>query len=175
MYLPKSKYSAPKHTPGGEFILNNQVYVGWYIKTFKNQYFTGRSLTKESKILIKLDQEDGFVTDQNLNNSTRFASMKVAPSKIDTQNGKWTRYFLQDSRTLKIIEVDRNKAIFFKRKSYIKQAKIDWNIKGPAENVTSGQYTYYGAAYQNRVAVEKLESTIKGITNFIKDYSEFVE
>lgn len=174
MYLPKNKYSEPKHTPGGEFSLSGNEYVGWYIKTYRNEFYTGKTFSSDSKLLIKLVNETN-VLDNNLNDPFIFTSIQVSPTAKDITNGKWTRYFLQDPRNNKIIEVDKTKYLLFKKKTYIVRATLVWATKGPAQNLIINGYPYYGAAHQNKQATEKLEGTIKGITAFIKNYSEFVE
>lgn len=174
MYLPKNKYSAPKHTPGGEFSLNGIEYVGWYIRTFKNEYYTGKAFSKDSKLLIKLTEETNVI-DANRNDPFTFNSIQVAPSSKDRINGKWKRYFLKDSRNGKIIEVDKDKFLLFKKKSYVLKGLLEWEIKGPAENLVINGYTYYGASHQNKIKVAELEKTFPGLSSFVKDYSQFVE
>jgi hypothetical protein len=51
MSLPKSKYSAPLHTPGKEFLLKGENYIGWYVRTYQNKHYTGKVLDKNSKLL----------------------------------------------------------------------------------------------------------------------------
>lgn len=174
MYLPKSKYSKPLHTPGNEFSLNGKEYRGWYIKTYKGQYYTGKSFSSQSQLLIKLVTESNVI-DANINDPFRFYNTVNTPLPKDRANGKFTRYFLQDTRNKKIIEVNKEKYDLFRVKKYITRENIEWIIKGPSENLEINGYTYYGAAHQNKLTVHTLESKIPGITNFIKNYSEFVE
>jgi hypothetical protein len=63
----------------------------------------------------------------------------------------------------------------FKPEPEYNKAELDWKIQGPAENQTINGYTYFGAAHVNEVNIQALETTIKGISTFIKDYSQFVE
>lgn len=174
MYLPKSKYSAPKHTPGGEFSLQGVEYVGWYIQTFKNEYYTGKTFSKDSKLLIKLVIESNVI-DSNTNDPYTFASSIVSPTAREVGNGKWTRYFVKDPRNNKIIEVDKAKYNLFKRKPYLILTTMEWITKGPASNLQINGYTYFGAEHQNRTTALRLEEVMPGISSFIKDYSQFVE
>lgn len=174
MYLPKTKYSAPKHTPGGEFSLQGVEYVGWYIRTFKDEYYTGKTFSKDSRLLIKLVTENNVI-DANQNDPYTFASSIVGPTDKDRANGNWTRYFVKDPRNLKIIEVDKVKYNLFKRKPYLTLISVNWILKGPAKNMTINGYQYFGAESQNRANVQKLEKNMPGISSFIKDYSQFVE
>ena len=169
MYYPKSKYSDPKHTPGNEFLLDGKVYVGWYVETYKKEYLTGKAVNKDSKKLTKIST----IKEESL--KFKFEHTKITPTENDIENGTWTRYFLKDKRTGKVIETNKQKFIDFKEKTYVERGKLQWILKGPANNVVKDRYTYYGAAHKNKAAVKELEKTIKGIEKLIKDYSEFVE
>lgn len=168
MALPRSKYSAPKHTPGREFTLNGQDYIGWYVVTFRNDYFSGKELDSNSKKLKPILAPD---------NSTGplFVEQKVSPIKELIIDGFWTRYFVQKVATRKIVEVRRNKFLEFKKTAGYQTAELNWKIIGPAENVTINNYTYFGADHVNRHNTKALESKIPGLSDFIKNYSEFVE
>jgi len=173
MYLPKSKYSEPKHTPGDEFLLGNEIYRGWYVVTFKGEYLTGKVIDNKSKYLQKIDPPERVDT-RDLP-SLDFYSKRVTPTDIDRKSGSWRRYFLQDTRTGKIVEVEKKKFDLFGTKNYITRGILDWKLKGPAQNVVKEKYVYYGAEYINRVNTEKLSRNMKGLSEFIKNYSEFVE
>lgn len=170
MAIPRSKYSQPRHTPGREFTLEGRNYVGWYVVTFQDRYFAGESLDKNSKEILPIQE-----TTVQTNTQKVFVEQKVEPSIDDRVRGEWTRYFLQNKANLHIIEVKKDRFDAYKKTPNIVLGKLKWNLKGPADNVIKGPYVYYGASHQNRLATEKLETTLKGITNFIKDYSEFVE
>ena len=43
MYYPKSQITPNLYTNGNEFFLNGDNYVGYYFKTSKGEYFTGRN------------------------------------------------------------------------------------------------------------------------------------
>lgn len=170
MAIPRSKYSQPRHTPGSEFTLEGRNYVGWYVVTFQDRYFAGESLDKNSKEIFPI-QENTVQT----NTQKVFVEQKVEPSIDDRVRGLWTRYLIQKISNSHIIEVTKERYLEFKNIPGYKTAELQWRVGGPAEDVVKGPYTYYGASHKNRLTIEKLETTIKGITNFIKDYSEFVE
>lgn len=169
MFYPKSKYSDPKHTPGNEFLLDGKVYVGWYVETFKKQYLTGKVVNKSSKRLVKIS------TIKEDTSKFKFENTKIEPTDRDRENGVWVRYFLKDKRTGKIIETTKQKFVDFKEKTYVLRGKVEWVLKGPADNVYKEKYVYYGASHKNELAIKELEKTIQGITKQIKNYSEFVE
>jgi hypothetical protein len=168
MALPRSKYSAPKHTPGKEFTLLGKDYVGWYIVTFKNDYFTGKEYNKNSKKLLPVLSPEKSI-------ELLFIEESASPDRAIIIDGFWTRYFVQKAATQKIIEVKKQKYLGFKKTGSYKTAELKWKIQGPAENVTINGYTYFGADHTNRHNTKGLESQLPGISNFIKNYSEFVE
>ena len=169
MYIPKSKYSTPKHTPGDEFTLNGKNYIGWYIQLSTGEYYTGKVFNASAKKLISSTETTPMTP------YLSFISVNAVPSVNDRANSKWTRYFLQDQRNKQIIEVDKLKYNAFSAKPYVTRSTVEWELKGPVENKVIDGYQYYGAAHQNRVKVEELEKSIPGISSFIKDYGQFVE
>lgn len=168
MSLPKSKYSQPKHTPGKEFTLNGKVYIGWYITTFKGENYTGKYFDNNSKLLTP-------ITTTSAVENYQFIEQLVEPTSNDLKKGFWQRYFIQKNSTLKIIEVDKLRYLDFEKVSGFKRGTLKWVTKGPAENQSINGYTYFGASHVNKVNTQALESTVKGITTYIKDYSQFVE
>lgn len=167
MALPKSKYSDPLHTPGNEFTLNGKDYIGWYVKTYQNKFYTGKVLSGSSKQIIPVEVKKVP--------PPMFTEESVKPDVYAREKGIWKRYFLQKKSNLKIIEVGKQKYDELKKSSEYNNGILNWIIKGPAEDVHRGPYTYFGASTQNTKATNDLNKTIPGITSLIKDYSEFVE
>lgn len=168
MALPKSKYSSPRHTPGKEFTLSGNNYIGWYVVTYKNEYYTGKEYTSQSKKLTPIEEP----VQANL---PLFIQQSTAPDTASRKNGIWKRYFVQKNASLAIIEVNRERFSQFKSTPGYKTGTLNWKIKGPAEDVSTGGYTYFGAIHVNKLNTKSLESQLKGITSYIKDYAEFVE
>lgn len=166
--LPKSKYSDPIHTPGKEFELNGQEYVGWYVVTYLDRYYTGKTLTEDSKEIFKIQIETPF---QN----NVFVQQVVSPSVSERVAGIWKRYLIQKISSQAIIEVNKERYDSFNNTPGIRRVTLQWVIKGPAQDVFNGPYRYVGAENKNRETVSKLENTIPGIATFFKDYSQFVE
>lgn len=167
MGLPKSKYSDPLHTPGNEFTLNGKDYIGWYIKTYQNKYYTGKVLDGTSKLIKPVEIKKLF--------EPVFSEQAPSPSIYAREKGEWKRFFIQKKSNLKIVEVDKDRFDTFKNTSQYAKGTLVWKIKGPADNQRINGYVYFGASHINRLNTEALENTIKGITEHIKDYSEFVE
>lgn len=169
MYLPKSKYNV-KHTKGGEiFNPNGSEYIGFYIETFTGEVYTGKSFSKNT---IKL-------TDLRLGDLTNDSPLVlkndlIRPTEADYINEKFTRYFIQDRRTKAVVEVNKQNYKRFNPLSYTLSVEVSWVLKGPVGNVNKGPYIYFGAASQNKVEIEKAEKTIKGLSQIVKNYGEFV-
>ena len=166
MGLPKSKYSSPKHTPGGEFLLNKENYIGWYVVTYKNEYLTGKQAKGNSKKLIPVEEEQVV--------RPLFVEDKVEPNLTVVKDGVWTRYFLKKITNQKIIEVSKKKYLFFDQAPNIESVKLNWIIQGPVENRLINNYLYYGAEHNNRIATLRLNNTFDGISSHITDFAEFV-
>jgi len=166
--LPKSKYSDPIHTPGKEFQLNGKEYVGWYIVTYLDRYYAGKTLTRDSKEIFRIKETP-------VQSRSIFTAQQVSPSTSERISGIWRRYIIQKINSQAIIEATKDRYDSFEGLPGHKRQIIDWVIKGPAQDITKGPYVYKGAENKNRETISKLETTIPGITNFFKDYSEFVE
>ena len=170
MYLPKSKYKEPKYTQGYEFgYANRKPYIGWYFETYKQEYYTGKEPSDNSKRIFRLDTNS--TTEQGIN----FTPQIITPTAEDRLAGVFKRYFVQNRNTLKVIEVKKDKYDLFFNIKYLKRVELDWVLKKPAEDVVINGYKYEGASTRNRRAVEKAEQTISNLKNYIKSYDEFVE
>lgn len=182
-YIPKSKYTQPKYTPGGEFIVEatGKDYVGSYIETYGDRYYAGTSPQQGGEEIKKISKEG--IVDKGLK-ATGFAALlallkgffKPKPSPTDKENGKLSRYFVQDINNSKIVETDKD--TFLQAQTQIPNrrfAQTDWIIKGPAEDKIINGYPYEGAASKNKKAIAALESSMPGISTFITDYSLLVE
>jgi len=169
MYIPEGKYKKAVYTQGGDLINENGTeYQGWYFEDYKGRIFSGKKPEKKSKRLLKLsDEEDAFA-------QMTFTSEKIEPTELDYENGTFTRYFLQNFRTSKIIEVTKQKWLAIKGKNRTAFAKIEWILKGPADNVKKGDYIYFGAEAKNKELVEE-QVGIKNLKDYITDYREFVK
>jgi hypothetical protein len=182
-YIPKSKYTEPKYTPGGEFVNKNtqQDYTGYYIETYRDRFYAGKSPQQAGDEIEKIKSE-GIV------NKGAVASLfpllialskgffKPSASSVDKDNGFTTRYFVQDKNNNKITETD--KSTYLQAQDQIPNqrfATADWIIKGPAENKIINGYPFEGAASKNKKTIQALETQMPGISTFVTDYSLLVE
>lgn len=182
-YIPKSKYTEPKYTSGGEFINRNtrQDYIGYYIETYRDRFYAGKSPQQVGDELEKIKSEG--IVDKGakaslfpLLTSLVKGFFKPSISSVDRDNGFTTRYFIQDKNNNKIIETDKN--TYLQAQNQVPNqrfATADWIIKGPAENQIINGYPFEGAASKNRKTIQGLESQMPGISAFVTDYSLLVE
>ena len=170
MYLPKSKYSSPKHTRGGEYKTSTgQEYTGFYFTTYEDRFFTGKQPGKSNIELFLITPEAPGEKD------TQFLPDTITPTITDRVNGSYYRYYLKDKRTNRIIEVEKEKYFELIEKSYIGGTKVKWVIKGPAQDIVVDRYTYQGAEKKNIEEVGIQDRILPGLKDYIKDYKEFVE
>lgn len=182
-YIPKSKYTEPKYTSGGEFInkTTQKDYTGYYIETYRDRFYAGKSPQQAGDEIVKIKSE-GIVNKGAkaslflLLTALAKGFFKPSASSVDKDNGFTTRYFIQDKSTNKIVETDKN--TYLQAQDQIPNqrfATADWIIKGPAENQVINGYPFEGAASKNKKTIQALESQIPGISTFVTDYSLLVE
>lgn len=186
VYVPKSSVKKPKTTNGTEFIIveTQQFYSGSYVETSQKQYFAGRSVSETGIELQKLKKglnlpkltPSGVLVGASLLAMLLKTVFIKQPSSSDLYNGKTVRYFVKDISTGKIAETDEQTVNQIKAEiPNTKIGKVDWIIKGPAEDRMFGQYRYEGAASKNKKAIIELEKNLPGISKFVTDYSFLVK
>ena len=169
MYLPKSKYKV-KYTAGRELINpDGSNYTGAFIETYKGEVFSGSSLSSKSKRLTDLRVSNEFT-----NKPLRFKNDIISPTELDYKKGTFSRYFIQDRRNKKIIEVNVENYQRFLSKKFTKGIEIEWILSGPVENINKGPYIYFGAASKNKEKVLEAENTIKSLSKVVNNYGQFV-
>jgi hypothetical protein len=180
-YMPSTRIAKPRSTRGGEFLVKetSEDYIGYYIKTYKKEYFAGKTIEEGGKELILVNEtfpKDGVFATVPLILGLLKGFFTPKPTKGDKNRGNTKRYFVQDKNNNKIVETDKDtfqEAV--KTLPNRKFATIDWIIKGPAQDSTFNGYPFEGAASKNKKAVQSLESYMPGISTFITNYSFLVE
>lgn len=173
MYLPKSKYKGNKHTAGGEFVVaRGGIYRGWYYERFDGKYFTGKEPGNNDKEIQRIEDA---VENYNTPSTLPFASDIIAPTESERKRGRFTRYFLQDRRNKKIVEVKKAKYDEYLPIKYVQNLTLVWLLQGPSQDIYHKNYKYEGAATKNEKTVVSADNTMKGLKEFIKDYTKFVE
>lgn len=182
-YIPKTSYTEPKYTPGGEYTVKDTGadYVGYYIEASRGKFYAGKSPQQGGAEILKV-QTEGLVNKGAkakvftllLTLAKGFFKPKI--SSIDRERGFTKRYFIQDRNDSKIIETDRETYLEAQKELRNKRfTEVDWTIKGPAENSVISGYPYEGASSKNKKAVAIVEKQMPGISAFITDYSLLVE
>lgn len=182
-YIPKTSYTEPKYTSGGEYTLKDTGadYIGFYIEASRGKFYAGKSPQQGGAEILKA-QTEGLV---NKGAKAKVFALLLTLAKgffkpkltsIDREKGFTTRYFIQDRNDSSIIETDRETYLEAQKELRNKRfVQVDWVIKGPAENSIISGYPYEGAASKNKKAVAAVERQMPGITAFVTDYSLLVE
>ena len=169
MYIPLSKYSEPKYTRGNELEKKDGTfYKGWYFSDLAGNFFAGK---KPSNNTISLSVANHELTDEVP--KKEFTGEYIQPTEANHNNGFFIRYFLQDKRSKKIIEVKKEKFDFLKRFPYITSLELEWLLTSPIENINKGPYIYFGSAARNKETVMN-QSVIDFPKDYFKNYYEFI-
>jgi len=167
MYLPKNSYRI-KTTYGGEFQKpSGKDYVGKYIETNMGKTLAGDSLENAKGILLSTEE-------QNLLEIQHPYNDYFGPTDNDYKRGEYIRYFTQDKRSSKIVEMSEKQWRQKKRLKYLSPGRLIWILKGPAGDREVNGVPYKGASTKNRETLLNLEKDFPGITEFFKSTSEFV-
>lgn len=168
MYLPKNQYRI-KSTYGGEFQKpSGQEYRGKYIETASGKVYAGGSLAEAKGALLPIPK-------QEIRNVDRPYNDYIGPSQDDYRRGYFIRYFLQDNRTTKIIEMNEVQWKQKKGLNYVTPGSVTWLLSGPANDGEVNGIPFKGTATKNKEALEILEPNFPGILKFFRPYSEFVK
>ena len=169
MYIPLSKYSEPKYTRGSELQKKDGTfYVGWYFTDLAGNFFAGK---KPSNNSVSLSVASVEFTEAIPNKE--FTGQYIEPTEADHNNGFFIRYFLQDKRSKKIIEVKKEKFDFLKSFAYIISLELKWLLTNPIENISKGPYIYFGSSARNKETVMN-QTIIDFPKNYFKNYFQFI-
>lgn len=175
MWVPKMKFLSGLFARLGLFTLpNGASYEGPYHQNELGQFMTGDSPSPDSQVLIENPEE---LTDDQIQDLEFFSSIENLPTPEDYKTGFMNRYFLKNTITGKIIEVDEN---FYNKDSrsqelYIQKLILKWVISKPVKDIFNQGYVFEGAATRNQKAVMKANLEMKGIINYIVNYSQFAD
>jgi hypothetical protein len=182
MFRPKTTYTKPKSTPGGEFRekFSGKDYKGSYIKNNREQYFAGKSPEDNGVELVKIEKNLSILQQLapiglSLLMMIFTKLFKPTPTSGQTKSGVLPRFFVQDKTNNKIAETDQQSYEEAQKIPTVRTAQTDWIIKGPAEDKNFNGYPFEGAASKNKKAIQALEPQMPGISAFITDYSFLVE
>jgi len=178
-YIPESRYSKPKNTSGGQFVIKDtgEDYKGSYIETFDGRFYSGTKPEQNGVELVELSPNylEDLMPAAIAAAGLLAGFFKAKLKKGDREKGRTKRYFVQDKRTNKIVETDLENYQLAQSIPSKRFATADWIIKGPAENQVINGYPFEGAASKNRKTIQALEPQMPGISAFVTDYSLLVE
>jgi hypothetical protein len=182
MFRPKTTYTKPKSTSGGEYRekLSGKDYRGFYIKNNREQYFAGKSPEDNGVELEKIEKGSTLLQQlapvgMSLLMMIFTKLFKPTPTSGQSKSGTLPRYFVQDKTNNKIAETDKQSYQEAQLIPTVRTAQTDWIIAGPAEDKNFNGYPFEGAASKNKKTIQALEPQMPGISTFITDYSFLVE
>jgi hypothetical protein len=181
-YLPQSKYKKAKRTAGGEFLVKvtGEGYKGFYIETYRKQYFAGETPEQNGVELEKIERAEKVESIPELNKFLNIgislltllqSAFKKQLSQDEIDKGIAKRYFVQDNRDKKISETSEE--IFEQGKESIPDfiyKEIPWNISNPADDIVINGAKFQGSESRNKETIMNLEKDIPGISKFVTDY-----
>lgn len=194
-YYPKNQVQNNLYTKGEELQLKSsqQEYIGYYWKTSKNQYFTGRNpnspnpeelqliptIPNPTLNLITINKgNDIYNKIKNINISKTYiipSYQKPSPSKEDYKIGNFIRYFAKKNTQNLYIEISldtynklKNKDNNYAYKEYLIFTLI-WQISGNKEKVISTNEKVT-TTLERGYRIEGLSSYLN--FNYLEFYSE---
>jgi hypothetical protein len=178
-YLPQSKYKKAKKAGLGEFAIKatQAPYEGFYIETYRKQYFAGQTPEQNGVELEKIEKTSGFpdvsgFVGKGLSLLALLQSaFKKQLSQDEIDKGIAKRYFVQDNRDKKISETSQD--LFEQGKEGIPDftyIEVPWNISNPADDIVLNGAKFQGSESRNKETIQNLEKDMPGISKFVTDY-----
>ena len=133
MFLPKSKYVVSQATIEEYTLADGTAYTGPMFTTYKGETYAGESPLKSKGKIYSSGEGKGT----NITNLP-YAIRRV-PTEAEYESGSMVRYFCQDLRTMKIVELleDGYKA-GVKAGGNFTYATGSWILTGSLEDYRSG-------------------------------------
>lgn len=151
MYLPKSKYKVSMAKPGEFIDKEGNDYVGPIVETFTGNCYPGSDPLTMGPKLTKVSDRDGESTGRKV------LAIKRIPTEEEYKQGWMERYFWQDLKTQKIVEIlpDAYKEASRLKDVTRKLGKTDWILIGVRSRVQE----------LNQQAIDKMERELPGISS----------
>jgi len=173
MWVPKMKYIKGLFALKGIFKLpDGSDYEGPYHQDETGAFKTGEI---PSDLSVTIIEDPNELTEEQQVQQEFFSSFDIVPTPKDYKRGFIIRYFLKDTTTNKIIEVDKN---FYESKSdilYIQNLSIKWIIDKPLKDIFNQGYVYKGTISRNKESVMEATLLMKGIDSYITNFSKFAD
>lgn len=176
MYLPKSKYKVLNKVDGQLIDPSTKTeYTGTFIKDYRGNYYKGSVLKRNPE---PLEFTPSQTTTPNTVSETLFVNEYVIPTEQDYKNKSYLRYFIQDTRDGKIVEVGEDRFLESNRNPvlYRKALRIEWLLGQPLEDTVYGGFKYEGTRSKNINIIERAEEILPGIKQqHLSDPVQFVK
>ena len=189
MYTPSYIKRQNQFTPGGEYMINGQEYIGYYNITARGP-FTGRVfadreqplsvlrivLNEQSQLYDELATKNGYTTDLEFDDPVGAQTTITAKDK---KSGFINRYFLQqrNDKRARIKEIDK---VQFDSVSdgtgginpnLYKSVALRWKITGPEFDIKDGDTIITpGVRDTNARTLKEKSNIIRGLYLYLKNY-----
>ena len=176
MYIPKTKQKVGGALNGSLIDPKTGLqFTGKFVTDFLNRVYKGDKIDSKSDPLEFIPHSE--VTER-IKYSNDFITEFVTPTQREYEIGSFTRYFVKDGRSGRVIEVNKEKYNFQKveNKLYRRVLKVEWYISGNIEDQLINGYLYPGTRRRNQDVIDQSEKILPGIAQqVLKDPEEFVK
>jgi len=193
MYFPKSQITPNLHTKGNElaYLDSRLNYKGYYFRTSKGLYFSGKNPNSKPNIELILDiqlpqnvsiqvlednqanwviRDIGYLssTQININNVKTFPKYFFpSPTPEDYEIGEFYRFFLRKNNEIKFIEISEEEHLKYENQDETVQyelytpIQISWDLTGDKDLV-------YKVNQKASIRYENIKS-VSGFTQYFKN------
>lgn len=172
VYYPLSEITENLYTPGYEFIEKDtgKFYTGDYFSTTDGKYFTGKTISINSKELLYTNKSEKSTVVSGFTNDA------VIPTESDYEKGSFTRYVIKrvNSGSESILEVSEENFEKSKKNPLYNQVQFVWHITGPLyDDFSNMSYPIQGVVSKNMETIQSLEHKLPGLSEVFNNYSQF--
>jgi len=175
-YLPKHKQKAKDKLEGIlKDLKTGATYNGPFVRDFLNKFTKGSTYSGKATPLEFVPQWTELESDSD--DGVPIATTFRQPSEADYQKGTFKRFFVKQSNTGKVTEIDGDiyKALKKEGKLNRRVIQIEWYVTGNPEDEIIDGYLYPGTKAKNQDVIDQAEKLLPGIGDqILKDPSQFV-
>lgn|SRR5574344_102614 len=167
MFLPKSKYTVKQAKPGEYVQSDGTEYVGPIMETYTEEVFAGENPLDTTGKLTSVVETDADLPTKTIH------MIKRIPTEEEYTKGSMVRYFCQDLRSLKVVEVlekEYREGVVSDSKTY-NYVSGSWILTGSLEDKTYKiqnfrvEYVVPGVRSKNQKEIGRLEELVPGISS----------
>lgn len=184
MYYPKNKIQTNLYTNGDEFIFldSGVLYQGYYYKTYRGQYFSGKSPSdiNSKEIIYKIQSTNPLSSSPSpitsyqdfiptlKNNKDKYIpyTVNISPTEQDYQLGNFKRLFARKTNEAKFYQIDKSQF----EKLVAQDPSWDWPFYIPFSItwVLTGNEMSVSSVNKNTVDRIQRELKVYGFQSFIE-------